>query len=502
MPYTPPSSLWVETAPHPGFPPLPGTARADVAIIGAGIVGLSTALVLQRAGYSVAIIEARRVAAQVSGQTTAKLSTQHNLIYDYLLQQFGEDGACTYAQSNQAALEQIASWVEELGIDCDFERQPSFLYTRDPARREELERETEAAARLGLPASFVTETPLSVPVAAAVRFDGQAQFHPCRYLLGIADHIVAEGGTIFEQTRALDVRGERPRRVITDRGTVTARDVVIATNLPFLDRGGYFAKAFPRRHLVMSARVAPGELPAGMFLSVDSPSRSLRGYQRGEDAHVILVGESFTPGTADTMALRNALEASLREQFPEAELSHWWGNQDYDSMDKVPFIGALTPGTRHVHVACGFNAWGMTLGTVAAILLGERIQGRDHPWAQLYRSTRLKPRAGGARLLQGNLHAARHWVGDRLSRGRRSIHAMSAGEGGLARKGSRTVAAFRDESGRLHLLSPVCTHLRCRLAWNAAERSWDCPCHGSRFDIRGRVLNGPAVDDLESREDS
>lgn len=498
-----PQSLWVETAPHREFPVLPGTATADVAIVGGGIAGLTTALFLKQAGLSVVVLDSGRVGAQVSGHTTAKVTSQHGLRYDYLARRLGEAGARVYAESNQSAIERIAGLIESLAIDCDFERLPSYVYTRDAARIEEFKREAEVAKRQGLPATYTTETPAPFPIAAAVRFDDQAQFHPYRYLGGLADAIQGEGSHIFEQTRALTVRGEQPRRVITDRGTVSARQVVIATNLPILDRGGFFAKASPRRHIVMAARTDPSRLPEGMLLSGDQPSHSVRGYRRGDDAWLIAVGNGFTPGHTDTQEKHAALEAFVGEHYPEAELTHWWGNQDYDSIDRVPYIGHLTPGSRNLFTACGFSAWGMTLGTVAAAILSDQIRGTSNPWAEIYRATRLKPAVAGGSFLQTNAHVAGTWLMDHLRpRGGRSVQELAPGEGALAKKGNETVAAYRDEDGRLHMLSPVCTHLGCNVAWNAAERSWDCPCHGSRFDIDGRVLNGPAVDDLETRQES
>lgn len=497
-----PRSLWVESASPPSYPTLPGSAQADVAVVGGGIVGLTTAMLLKEAGLSVVLIDSGRIGAQVSGHTTAKVTSQHGLRYDYLIQHFGEQAARTYAESNETAIAHMAAIVERLGIDCDFERLPGFLYTRDSGREDELKREAEAAERLGLPADYVNEVPLPFQAVGAVRFTEQAQFQPYRYLTALAEAVDGGNGAIFEQTRALTVRGERPRRVITDRGTVTARDLVIATNLPFLDRGGFFAKAYPRRHLVIAAKLDPAQLPAGTFLSVDQPSRSLRGYRRGEDGWLIAVGDGFKPGHADTLDKYHALERFVHEHFPAATISHWWGNQDYDSMDRVPYIGHLTPGSKHLYTACGFNAWGMTLGTVAAEIISDGIRGADNPWADLYRATRLKPRASGGTFLQTNMHVAGKWIMDRVrSRTERSVYELAPGEGGLAKKGNETVAAYRDQDGTLHMLSPDCSHLRCGLSWNRAERSWDCPCHGSRFDIHGRVLNGPAVDDLENKSE-
>ena len=502
MQLTKPRAYWVDSVSAPDFSVLQEDktdAKADVVIVGAGIVGLTTAALLKQAGRRVIVMEARKAGAQVTGGSTAKVTSQHSLIYDYLIKTFGEDRARLYAESNQAAIERVEEFGQTLGFDCDFERRPAYLYTQDAAKVSQIEAEVTAATRVGLPASFVSDPPLPFSVAGAIRFAHQAQFHPYKYLLGLAQFVHGDGSMIFEGARVLNVQGQNPCRVITEHGTITGQDVVIATNLPILDRGGFFIRAYPRRHLVLAAKIAPEKIPDGMFLSVDNPSRSIRGYNQGEASLLIAAGDGFKPG-ADTLAQYQDLERFARERLGVSEIQCWWGNQDYDSMDRLPYVGPLTPASKHLYTATGFNAWGLTLGTVAALILSDRIQGKANPWTSLYDATRFNARAGGGRFLKTNVQVATTWLKDHVSTSsQKSVETLAPDEGALVQHNGHTVAAYRDEGGELHLLSSICPHLRCKVAWNAAERSWDCPCHGSRFDVHGKILQGPAVTELERK---
>jgi Rieske Fe-S protein len=291
-----------------------------------------------------------------------------------------------------------------------------------------------------------------------------------------------------------------PCRVITDRGTVTAHDVIVATNLPILDRGGFFAKAFPRRHPVLAARIAPEKAPDGMFISTEEPSHSVRTQRHGDGMLLIAVGGGYKTGHADTEKVFRELEAFVRAHFDIGAIEYRWGNQDYDSMDRVPYVGKLTPGSKHIYAATGFGAWGMTNGTAAAVVLSDAILGRPNPWTGLYDATRVNPTASAKTFLGQNLDVAKVWVGGRLTT-RPSVAPvnLAPGEGTVAKMNGEMLAVYKDEQGVLHAVSPVCTHMRCIVRWNSAERSWDCPCHGSRFNVDGTVIHGPAVRDLERK---
>jgi glycine/D-amino acid oxidase-like deaminating enzyme/nitrite reductase/ring-hydroxylating ferredoxin subunit len=494
-------SYWVATTPETGFPSYQGgDLEVDVAVLGGGITGLTTALLLVQAGASVAVIEAGRIACGVTGYTTAKVTSLHGLTYAKLISgTFGAQGARTYGEANQAGLELIARLVEELRIDCDFERLPAFTYTEDPQRVSAIEEEVEAAQQAGLPASFSTQIGLPFPVQGAVRVEDQAQFHPRRFCLGVAEAIAAGGGQVFEQTRALNLRPGASCTVHTEHGRLRADHVVLATHLPFFDPAGLFAKTSPSRSYALAVTLA-GPAPPGMYLSADAATRSVRPLVAGSHQAVLAGEEHKTGHGPDTSRHYQALEAWARERFPIRSVDYRWSAQDYLPADNVPYIGRLIPGYGRLHVATGFKKWGMTHSAVAAMLLRDQITGRPNPWSGLFRATRLHPLASAKELAVHNLDVSMRFAVDRLLTARPApARDLPPGEAGIRDLNGEKVAAYRDPGGRLHAVSGRCTHLGCLVAWNAAERSWDCPCHGSRYTYDGQVIQGPAVDDLQAK---
>ena len=497
-----PASFWIDSTGDTDFPVLDRDRSVDVAVLGAGITGLTAALLLARAGKSVAVLDAKRIVRGVTGYTTAKVTSSHGAIYSRLVEQFGEEGARIYGESNEAALERIARFVEEERIDCDFARRSNYLYAPSADQLQTVEQEAEAAAGAGLPASFVQESPLPFPIAGAVRFDNQAQFHPRKYLLAFADAIAGAGGRIFEQTRALAVEEGSPCRVRTDGGTVVARDVVVATHIPFLDRGLFFAKVHPYRSYVVCPRVDPSRDPIDMFVSTESPTHTVRSSPYASGVLLVIAGEGHKTGEhPNTEERYQALERWTREHFEIESMEYRWSTQDYYSVDHVPYIGRLTRRSRHVYAATGYNAWGLTNGTLAAMLLSDAVLGVENPWAELYDAKRLKPKASAMMFVKENAKVARRWFGDRLATRAKDPSGLAPDEGRVFKLGGERIAVHRAAAGDLQAVSAVCTHLACIVSWNRAEESWDCPCHGSRFASDGAVIQGPAVKNLRKRND-
>ncbi len=491
-------SVWVATSDSTRYPPLRGEQRVDVAVIGAGITGLTTALLARRDGAGVALVEANRIAMGTTGHTTGKVTSQHSLSYAELVRQHGEDEARLYGEANQAGVGQIARLVEELAIDCAFRRAAAYTYTTKAEERRRLEEEAETAQRLGLPASVVETTELPYTVAAALRFDDQAHFHARRYCLGLAERLAAGGGQIFEQSRALAIEESGDNVVVrTSNGTVVADQVVIATLLPILDRGGFFAKARPSRSYGLAVRL-DRPAPVGMYISVESPTRSLRPWPGGGENGLIVVGGSHETGQGgDTTSYYRDLEDWARRTFEVESFDYRWSAQDYLPVDGLPYVGR-SPLTSRTLVATGFKKWGLTNGTAAAMILADLLGGRDNPWLGVFDATRIGDAKTIARLIKDNVRVGQRFAEDRLSSlDADSVRHLSAGEGGMVKVEGETVGAYRDPSGDVHAVSITCTHLGCTVHWNAAETSWDCPCHGSRFATDGKVLNGPAVEGLQ-----
>jgi glycine/D-amino acid oxidase-like deaminating enzyme/nitrite reductase/ring-hydroxylating ferredoxin subunit len=494
------TSPWLDVESRAEHAPLAGDSRTEVAVVGAGIAGLATALLLAEEGRQVTVVEMDRVGAGATGYTTAKVSSQHGMIYDGLISKHGESKARAYAEANEAALALIAGWVEERSIECGWRRRSAFAYVLSEGERERAAKEADAAARLGLPAGLVHETPLPYPVAAAVRFEDQAEFDAYLFVAGLARELVAAGGTIAERTRATGLDEGSPNRLETDRGTLTADHVVVASHYPFLDRALVFPRASAQRSYSIAVRIA-GEPPEGMFISAEGPTRSIRAAPREGGELLLVGGEGHKVGQGGGTQVRyDRLEEFAREHWEVGSTDYRWSTQDAVPADGVPLIGRLTPRSKSAWMATGFAKWGMTNGVAAAMVLADAIAGRESPWAATFDPSRLRPRASGPSLVKENLNVGLHFVGDRV----RDLHPgsldeLGPGEGGIVSHEGETVAAYRHPDGRVSAVSPTCTHLWCRLRFNDAERSWDCPCHGSRFDVEGAVIEGPAVRDLERK---
>ena len=427
-------SLWTQTARLPRLAPLRGDLKTGVLVIGGGMAGLLCAWRLSRAGVDCALVEAGRLGGGITKNTTAKITAQHGLLYHKLLRRLGREKARLYLEANLAALEQYRAMCRD--IDCDFQERDAFAYALDSRRA--LDAELEALELLGFPAEFAAELPLPFPTAGAVRFPRQAQFHPLRFAAAIAREIPA-----YEHTRVLALA---PGRAVTGGGTITAEKIIVATHFPFLNRhGSYFLKLYQSRSYVAALEGAPDV--DGMYVDGDEKGLSFRNY--GD--LLLLGGEGRRTGKKS--GGWQALEGLTRRWYPEARVVSRWAAQDCMSLDGVPYIGQYSGHTPGLYVASGFNKWGMTSSMAAAMVLTDLVLGRDSPYAELFSPSRtiLRPQ--------------------------------------LAVNGLESIL------GLLTPTVPRCPHMGCALRYNAQERSWDCPCHGSRFGEDGALLDNPATGD-------
>ncbi len=490
--------IWFDTSPQTEYAALDGELRVDTAVVGGGIAGITTAFELRNAGQSVALLDRNRILRSVTGHTTAKLTSLHGLIYAHLCDHFGQQHARQYAGANEAAIDGIEATVREHDIDCGFVRTPAYTYVESEDGHQKIREEVEAARNLGLPATYVESTELPYDAEAAVEFANQARFQPRKYLLELARRIPGGNSHIFEETTVQDVTDGTPCRVQTDRGEVVARDVVIATHFPIRDPALYFTRLSPKRSYVLGARLAAAP-PEGMYYDPEEPYFSVRPHPVDGESMVLIGGQNHRTGQGDSTKERyRRLEQQARERFDIESIEYQWATQDYVAIDRVPFVGRLAPQMCHLYVATGFGGWGMTNGTAAGRLLSDLILGRENPYRSVYRPARLQLGASLGRLLSHNTHAAKHLIGDRTERRPRLDRSrLARGEAAVFTAQDEPVAAYRDEGGELHAVSAVCPHMGCLVSWNDGEQSWDCPCHGSRFDIDGTVLDTPAVDDLD-----
>lgn len=427
------TSVWRKYGRMPAFAPLEGDVSAEAAIVGGGIAGILCAWYLKQAGVDAVLLEAASLCGGTTGNTTAKLTAQHGLLYDRLIRTRGLDAARLYLEAQQEALEEYRRLCR--GIDCDFQERDAYVYSLD--RRDHLEREAAALNRLGVPAE-VTETPeLPFATAGAVRFPRQAQFHPLKFLAAMTRDL-----RIYERTKALELA---PGEIKTHGGMVRAEKIIIAAHFPILNKhGGYFLKLHQRRSYVLALEGAP--LPGGMYVDEAEGGWSFRTW-----GDLLLLGGGG--GRTGKTAGWDALEDFARSHYPGARELCRWAAQDCVTLDGMPYIGPYSRGTQGLFVATGFNKWGMTSAMAAARLLADLVRGRENPCAALFSPSRRMP----ALPLASSV--------------------LNAGAGLL----TPTV--------------PRCPHMGCALKYNAREHSWDCPCHGSRFETDGRLIEGPAADD-------
>lgn len=482
-----PGSCWTSTAPQVAYSAAQGSLHAETVVVGAGIVGLTTALRLCEAGRSVIVTEALRVGGQVTGRSTAKITTQHALIYRHLIETLGRELAQVYADANRSGIACIEDWIRRHDIACDLETRAAYAYTNSPDRRQDIRAEAEAAQELGLKAEAVDSAPLPFETAGALIFPGQAQFNPASYLSGLARTVVERGGQVFENSRAILIEEASRWRVVTDGGaTIHAEHVVVATNMTVKSPVGMANRTQPRSHVAIAFRADDPNMLDGMFIGIDHPTRSLRMGRDPEGPLLVALGPKFNTGQDGNVAARfKELEQWVKQRFPVREVAWRWCNEDYDTADRVAFAGTPDPeNAAGFHIATGFNAWGISNGTAAGIMIADLVSGSSSPWTKLYDPARSYPKGFHKDADSQSI------VG--------SAEEIAPGQGGVLVRGDEKVAAWRDDAGTLHAVSATCTHKGCTVTWNNADRTWDCPCHGSIFAADGAVVHGPARKPLSS----
>lgn len=498
-----PKSYWLASTPATDYPSLEEDIDVDIVIIGGGLVGISCAYLLQKEGHKIAILESDRICQATTAHTTAKITSQHGLIYDKITNKMGKELARQYAEANEFAIKEYKKIIDDNQIDCDYMPQPAFVYTQDDKYIKKIENEAKTASNLGIKASFVEEIPFPIPIKAAVRFDEQAQFHPRKYVLSLAKIIHDNNVQIYENSRAVNIEEDDDNYIIITEQNKKARAkiVVMASHYPFYNKPGiYFARIFPIRSYIIGIK-AKEKYPGGMYINAEKPTRSLR-HQNTEDGELILVvgANHITGQIDDTDENYEALIDFANNVFTVESIPYRWSTQDYMTLDSIPYIGNFTSNTPNLYVATGFEQWGMTNSMIAAMLLRDLIVKGENPWQNVYNPSRKNIIASAKNFIKQNLAVAEHLLNGKLSQLPKDLD-IEPGEAKAIKMEGERIGAYKDEEGKFHLVNTTCPHMGCELNWNSAERSWDCPCHGSRFTYEGEIIQGPAVKPLRASND-
>lgn len=491
-------SLWQATAAGTSKQDFPAGQLFDAVIIGAGITGITTALLLQQAGKKCIVIEAANIAFGTSGGTTAHLNTFFDSTYDEVISNFGEDNAKLLAEAGKEAMQLIRDNISANKIECEYAERTGYVFSVEKKQNEDLEKLVEATQKVGLPMDFINDSPFPIPYLKMAAIEHQAQFHPTQYIKGLANAFVSKGGLIIENCRATEIDEDEILTIHTSSGTIKGKHAVYATHIPPGVNILHFRNA-PYRSYAMAITLKDNKYPQALGYDMCDPYHYYRSQKVNGQEYLIAGGEDHKTGhEVNTEYCFRNLESYVRKYFNVDAIAYKWSSQYYVPTDGLPYIGHLPGNRENIYCATGFNGNGMIFGTLSGLILTDLIVKGENKYKELFRPARVKPVAGFVNFVKEAADVVGHFIGDKLSpENISSLADLAAGEAKVVQYDGHTLALYKDENHNLHAVNSACTHIKCTVAWNNAEKSWDCPCHGSRFSFDGTMLTAPARKDLE-----
>lgn len=491
------NSYWVDTSKRPQFPKLDKDVETDICIIGAGITGIMTAYMLLDKGMKITLIDKGEICSGVTENTTAKVTSEHGLIYNYLEVTFGTEFAKLYLESNQKAIELIENIVQKENIDCDFKRTDNYIYTCTDEYVQVIKDEVETVRNLGLEAELIEKAKLPFEIKLGIKFPNQAKFHPLKYLYKIVEVLKDNGVEIYTNSIVQDTKREgQGYEVITENNSIKAKYVVMATHYPIKSFPGlHFLKMYQDRSYAIAIEPR-AKIDLGMYISAETPVASFRPIN---EELLIIGGQDHKTGenSKDLELCYKSLETYAKEIFPSMKVKYRWATQDCVSLDKVPYIGEFSNLMPNFYIATGYKKWGMTTSHVAAQIIRDKILNEENKYEEIYRATRMAPLKNYKEM--GNiLKQTVYSLGiNKLKMPEYKYEDLAKNTGGVVEYKGQKMGIYKDKEGKIYAVEPYCKHLGCELSWNNLEKTWDCPCHGSRYDYTGKLITEPATENLD-----
>lgn len=499
------NSLWIEDTKNirKNYEKLNSNINAEVCVIGGGLTGLTTAYYLSKTGKKVVLLEKYKIGSHTSGNTTAKITSQHGLFYKYLVDSLGVESAKEYLYANEYAIKNIEKIINEENIQCDFEKQNAYVFTQDEKELKKIEDEIDIVNKLGLKAELVEKIDVPKEILGAIKFPNQAQFNPVKYMIGLSDSLEKYGAKIYEDTKVIDVKKQGDEYVtITENGDeVHSKYVVLASHYPFINAPGFYFMKMYQTTSYLIAVDTNSELFEGMYINSENPTISFR-TAKYQGKRLLIVGgmDHKTGAKIDLSNSYKNLEKVAKEMYPNSKVLFRWNTEDCIPLDKIPYIGEFSNLMPNMYVATGYKKWGMTSSNIAANIISNRILGKENKYEKVFESTRLKPIKNYEEL--GNIvkEVSYSLIINKLKKAKDILEDVKNDEGRIIELEDSKVGVYKNKEGKIFAVKPVCTHLGCELSWNNLDKTWDCPCHGSRFDYEGKSLYDPSTKDLEKYE--